>query len=230
MDTRALLDLSREVTGTLDLQEVLDRSFLALRRLMDFDGGAIQLIEDGALRAVAAEPELSEEAKAVRIPVGTGVSGGIAATGEAVYIPDITVDDRVHPDGRKAGLSGGVRSYFGVPLIMGGEPIGVVQVDSRRIDAFDQDTRDTVLAFVPTIAAAVTQARSFLRERDTRERALRANDAITQGLTVAKYALESGHDEVTRSAIEDTLRRSREVITELLGDDEPAPGELRMRE
>ena len=226
MDTRVLLDLSRHVTGTVDLQEVLERSFAALRRLMEFDGGAIQLIDDGALVAVAAEPELSEAAKEVRIPVGQGVSGNIALTGEPVYIPDVTVDERVHPEGRKAGLSGGVRSYFGAPLIMGGAPIGVVQVDSKRVDAFDKETRHTVLAFVPTIAAAVMQARAFDRERDTLSRALMANDAITQGLAVAKYALESGDDDATRDAIEDTLRRSREVITRLLGDD-VTPGRLR---
>lgn len=229
MDVRALIELSRSVTGTLDLQEVLDRSFLALRELMDFDGGAIQLAEDGALVAVAAEPELSEEAKLVRIPIGQGVSGTIAATGDPVYIPDVTVDERVHPEGRKAGLSGGVRSYFGAPLIMGGAPIGVVQVDSRRIDAFDEETRHTVLAFVPTIAAAVMQARAFDRERDTLGRALRATDGITQGLAVAKYALEAGDDAAMREAVEESLRRSREIITELLGDDKPEPGSLRLR-
>jgi Nif-specific regulatory protein len=227
MDARLLVDLSREVTGTVDLQEVLDRSFAALRQLMRFDGGAIQLIDDGALVAAAAEPELSPEARLVRIPVGQGVSGGIAATGEPVYIPDVTVDERVHPEGRKAGLSGGVRSYFGVPLIMGGAPIGVVQVDSRRVDAFAQDARDSVLAFVPTIAAAVIQAKALERERDALSRALRATDGITQGLAVAKYALEAGQDEVTRSAIEDTLRQSREIISDLLGDDPPDAGDLR---
>jgi Nif-specific regulatory protein len=227
MDARLLLSLSREVTATVDLQEVLERSFAALRQLTEFDGGAIQLIDDGALVAAAAEPELSAEARQVRIPVGQGVSGTIAATGEPVYIPDITVDERVHPEGRKAGLSGGVRSYFGVPLIMGGAPIGVVQVDSKRIDAFSHDSRDSVLAFVPTIAAAVIQARALERERDALSRALRATDGITQGLAVAKYALEAGQDDVTRSAIEDTLRQSREIISELLGDGPPAPGGLR---
>src|SRR4051794_25075831 len=177
MDARLLLLLSREVTGTVDLQQVLERSFAALRQLMEFDGGAIQLIDDDALVAAAAEPELSDAAKEVRIPVGQGVSGGIAATGEPVYIPDITVDERVHPEGRKAGLSGGVRSYCGAPLIMGGAPIGVVQVDSKKVDAFDDETRQTVLAFVPTIAAAVMQARAFDRERTALSRALMANDA-----------------------------------------------------
>jgi two-component system, OmpR family, sensor histidine kinase KdpD len=163
--TRLLLELATRVTRSLDLQDVLDEAFRALRQLLDFGGGAIQLIDDGALVAAATDPPMAPEARTVRIPVGQGVSGTIAATGEPIYIPDITIDERVHPDGRKKGVSSGVRSYFGVPLILGGGPIGVVQVDSPEVDAFDADTRTLVLAFVPTIAAAVQNARIFEQER-----------------------------------------------------------------
>ena len=51
-----LLELIRDVTSTLDLQEVLDRSLAAVRRVIEFDGGSIQLIDGGALRMVAAVP------------------------------------------------------------------------------------------------------------------------------------------------------------------------------
>lgn len=164
--TRVMLSLATEVTASLDLQEVLDASFRALRQLCDFSGGAIQLIEDGHLVAAATDPPMAPEARTVRIPVGTGVSGRIAQTGEPIYIADITTDERVHPDGRKKGVSSGVRSYFGVPLIMSGAPIGVVQVDATTVDAFDDETRTLVLAFVPTIAAAVQNARLFDQERE----------------------------------------------------------------
>ncbi|MGH9276359.1 MAG: ATP-binding protein [Acidimicrobiales bacterium] len=162
--SRLLLDLSREVTANLNLQEVLDASLKALRRLLDFGGGAIQLIDGDALVAGATDPPATPEAMSVRIPVGKGVSGMIAATGEPCYIPDITVDRRVYPQGRAKGVSGGVRAYFGVPLILHGEPIGVVQLDSPRIDAFDEGDRSVVLSFVPTIAAAVQNALLFERE------------------------------------------------------------------
>lgn len=161
-----LLSLATHVTASLDLQEVLDASFQALRQLLDFDGGAIQLIEDGVLVAAATDPPMAPEARTVRIPVGSGVSGRIAATGEPTYIPDITVDERVHAEGRAKGLSGGVRSYLGVPLILGGAPIGVLQVDSTAVDAFDDDTRTVLLAFVPTITAAVQNAHLFDQERE----------------------------------------------------------------
>ena len=167
---RLMLDLARRVTGSLDLQEVLDASFAALRQLVDFGGGAIQLIEDDHLVAAATDPPMAPEAATVRIPVGAGVSGAIAATGEPTYIPDITVDERVHPDGRARGVSTGVRSYFGVPLIMGGAPIGVLQVDALGVDAFDEDARSLVLAFVPTIASAVQNARLFDQEREALRR------------------------------------------------------------
>lgn len=159
-----LLDLTRDVTGTLDLQEVLDRSFAALRRLVRFGGGAIQLVDRGALVAAATDPQASPEARTVRIPIGTGVSGGIAASGVPVYIPDITIDPRVHPDGRAKGVSGGVRSYYGLPLIARGESIGVLQVDAPLIDAFSEADRATMLAFAPAVASAVQNAQTHAHQ------------------------------------------------------------------
>ncbi|GAC1531152.1 MAG: hypothetical protein NVS3B12_06710 [Acidimicrobiales bacterium] len=161
---RLIVELSCQVTTHLDLQQVLDTSLQALRALLDFGGGAIQLIEEGSLVAAATDPPATPEALAVRIPVGQGISGTIAATGEPCYIPDITVDERIHPDGRARGVSGGVRSYFGVPLILHGMPIGVVQFDSNEVDAFDGNERSLVMSFVPAIAAAVQNAQLFERE------------------------------------------------------------------
>jgi hypothetical protein len=162
-----LLELSRLVTGTLDLKEVMRHAFAALRRLLDFGGGAIQLIEDGDLVAVATDPPTTPEAMSVRIPVGRGVSGRIAQTGEPIYIPDITADPRVHWNGKRTGVSTGVRSYFGAPLILRGAPIGVVQIDSPLVDGFGEEARALMLAFVPTIAAAVQNATMFRRETQT---------------------------------------------------------------
>ncbi|GAC1316035.1 MAG: hypothetical protein NVSMB12_12440 [Acidimicrobiales bacterium] len=164
---RLIIELSRDVTTHLDLQQVLDSGLAALRRLLDFGGGAIQLIHDGYLVAAATDPPATTEAMSVRIPLGQGVSGTIASTGLPCYIPDITVDRRVYPDGRARGVSGGVRTYFGVPLILHGMPIGVVQFDSPEVDAFGAAERTLVTAFVPTIAAAVQNAQLFEQEAAT---------------------------------------------------------------
>jgi signal transduction histidine kinase len=185
-----LLELSREITSSLDLQEVLDKSFIALRQLLSFGGGAIQLIDGDALIPVATDPVMTEEAKQVRIPVGQGISGSIAATGVPVYISDILTDPRVGPQKAK-GVSSGVRSYFGVPLILQGHPVGVLQIDSPVNDAFDAQTRALILAFVPTIAAAVQNAQLFERERDALERLQETEQLQRDFLAVVSHELRT---------------------------------------
>ena len=79
---------------------------------------------------------------------------------------------------------------------------------------------------------SVLRGAQMFEDLKVRERqALEINDNIVQGLTVAKYALEQGRDEQSRHAVEETLRQSRAIITELLGETgsglELGPGELR---
>jgi signal transduction histidine kinase len=188
---RLLLALASRITGTLDLQEVLDESFSALRQLFDFGGGAIQLVEDGHLVAAATDPPMAPEARTVRIPVGQGISGTIAATGDPIYIADIATDERVHPEGRKKGVSSGVRSYFGVPLIAHGGPIGVLQVDAPEVDAFGPDIRALVLAFVPAISAAVQNALTFGQEREAAERLREADQLKEDFLAIVSHELRT---------------------------------------
>ncbi|HVA60427.1 MAG TPA: EAL domain-containing protein [Mycobacteriales bacterium] len=161
---RLLLDLARDVTARLDLNEVLTSTFVALRQLVAFTGGSIQLVRDGHIQLSAGDPEPDARAWAARIPLGSGVGGKIAASGEPRYIPDVLADPDVSPNVLRNSASGGVRSYYGVPLIAEGAVIGVLQIDSTRCEAFSEDDRFTVLAFTPIVAAAIQNARLFERE------------------------------------------------------------------
>jgi diguanylate cyclase (GGDEF)-like protein/PAS domain S-box-containing protein len=156
---RLLVEGAKEVTGRLDLQAVLDHAFVALARVVTFTGGSILLVEDEQVRIAAAMPAPTPEALAARIPLGQGVSGTIAVTGEPRYLPDITIASTVTARRRSNNSSTGVRSWYGVPLIAEGRPIGVMQVDSTDVDAFDEADRLAVLSFAPVIALAVVSAR-----------------------------------------------------------------------
>lgn len=156
---RLLVDGAREVTGRLDLDSVLEHAFVALGRAVDFTGGSIQLVEDGAVRLAAALPPPTPEALAARLPLGQGVSGTIAVTGQPRYLPDIAIASTVTANRRKKNSSTGVRSWYGVPLIAEGRPIGVLQIDSTEVDAFGEQDRLAVLSFAPVVALAVQCAR-----------------------------------------------------------------------
>lgn len=83
--------------------------------------------------------------------------------------------------------------------------------------------------------ASVLRGAALFEDLKERERhAVEINDNIVQGLSVAKYALDEGRDEQSRKAVEATLEKARNLITELLGEEdtevELGPGELRRTE
>jgi hypothetical protein len=83
--------------------------------------------------------------------------------------------------------------------------------------------------------ASVLRGAQMFEDLKVRQRqALEINDNIVQGLTVAQYHLERGKDQHGRAAIEDTLRRAQQLITDLLGEAgsevELGPGDLRRTE
>ena len=70
---------------------------------------------------------LEEEVEAVvRVPLGRGFAGRVAAEGQPVHIPDVSTADIFNPILREKGL----RSLLGVPLIAEGEVTGVLHVGS----------------------------------------------------------------------------------------------------
>jgi len=80
--------------------------------------------------------------------------------------------------------------------------------------------------------ASVLRGAQLFEDMKVRERqALEINDNIVQGLSVAKYALDQGENEKSQKAVEETLKKARLIITELLGDEDSevalGPGELR---
>lgn len=161
---RLLLDVARDITGCLDLPSVMQTTFGALRQLIAFTGGSIQLVDGDVVRLAATDPPATPEAMAATLRVGEGISGGIAATGEPRYLPDITISAAVPATRRRSNTSSGVRSWYGVPLVAEGRIIGVLQIDSTEVDAFPDEDRLLLLSFASVVASAVQTARLFAEE------------------------------------------------------------------
>ncbi len=161
---RVLLESARDISACLDLESVLQRSFEALRKVIAFTGGSIQVVDGDVIRLAATDPPAPPEALSATIPLGQGIGGTIAATGEPRYLPDITIVASLAAPSAGKTTSGGVRSYYGVPLVAEGRIIGVLQIDSDEIDAFDERDRLLVLSFASVVASAVQTAGLFTRE------------------------------------------------------------------
>ena len=155
-----LAQVAREIGPAQELEPVLKTVLNAMRSLVDFRGGTIHLVDDESrVFVAAADPPVSPEVRLARLPVGTGLSGRVIVTGEAVYSPDLDTDQRVDPQLRRLGSNAGMRSYLAVPLVCTGRVIGVLQVDSTDLDAFDDEDRRLLEGLAVQVAGAIESAR-----------------------------------------------------------------------
>jgi K+-sensing histidine kinase KdpD len=163
IDLQSLLAVvAREIGPALELGPVLQVVLGAMRSMVDFTGGTVGLVDEGGVYVAAADPDnVSDDVRAARVPIGTGLSGRIVATGRAIYSPDVTADERVDPALRAMGSNAKMRSYLGVPLVCLGSVIGVLQVDAHDVDAFDADDMTVLEGLATQVAGAIESARRY---------------------------------------------------------------------
>lgn len=176
--------LARRIGPALELEPVLREAMAAMRSLVDFRGGTVGLVDERGVYVAASDPPVSSDVAAARVPVGTGLAGRCVATGAPVYSPDIGVDDRVDQRLRNTGSNRGIRSYLGVPLVCLSEVIGVLQVDSGEVDAFDLDDLHVLEGIATQVAGAIESARHH-------EQARRLDDARSMFIARVSHELRT---------------------------------------
>ena len=154
-----LYRLSDPALSELDLNEFLDELLVRVREVLDVDTVAILLYDRETHELVArAAQGIEEEVEAgVRLPLGHGFAGRIAAERVAIFIPDVDHADILNPILREKGI----RSLLGVPLVVEGELIGVLHVGSLSPREFGP--RDLAVLQVAAARAApgIERARLF---------------------------------------------------------------------
>jgi serine phosphatase RsbU (regulator of sigma subunit) len=124
-DVEAVTDAA---LSRLDEQSLLDALVTRVRDVLGADTAAVLLLDGPARQLVATAASGIEEevSQGVRIPLGAGFAGRVAASREPVILT--TVD---HTTVRNPLLvDRGIRSLLGVPLLVGGSVIGVLHVGS----------------------------------------------------------------------------------------------------
>ena len=131
----ALEDRLRGIQSITDaaLSRLDDREFLAellerTRAVLQADTAAVLLLDftSGHLIATAAAGLEEEVRQGVRIPVGRGFAGRIAAEHRPVILDRVDHTTVLNP----ILLAKGIRALMGVPLVSGGKVIGVLHVGS----------------------------------------------------------------------------------------------------
>ena len=149
--------VSKVIHSTLDQQQALDLIIREAVRLVNATTGSLVLINpiNGFLEIQAAY-SLPEESK-LKLRVGEGITGWVAQQGKSAIVQN------VHQDERYVQVHKHTKSELAVPLEINGILSGVVNVDSDKLNAFNQN--DLALLTELTNQAALVIHNAFLYEQ-----------------------------------------------------------------
>jgi signal transduction histidine kinase len=188
-----LARVSRVINSSLEPAKVLD---LVLREAVDHmqaTSGSIALINPHTqLLEIEVAIGLSPKARQLRLPIGRGVTGWVAKTGQPLRVPDVTADARY------VSVRRGIRSELAVPLTVDGDLIGVLNVDSTRPRAFSAADEELFVALANQAAQVIHN--SWLYETVAHKaRQLEALFAIAESV-ISSLDLQEILHRVTRDA------------------------------
>ena len=154
-----LLEVATLSSETLELDQLLESVAGIVRRVIPFDLFAILLFNEKRkdLRIRYAAGHREEVVRNLSITLGEGVVGTAAARREPVLVADVTLDDRY------LSTSDMVRSELSVPMIARKRLVGVIDVQSTRVDAFKDYDRAMLSLIAARIASAIDNARLYTR-------------------------------------------------------------------
>jgi len=140
----------------LEVEELLDALLDRVREILRADTAAILLLDERSdfLVATAARGIEEEVVQGVRIPMGLGFAGRIAAQKEAVILDHVDHTTVLNPILRDRGI----KSMLGVPLLSAGDVLGVLHVGTLRPRVFTPEDVE-LLQLVADRVALATQSR-----------------------------------------------------------------------
>jgi sigma-B regulation protein RsbU (phosphoserine phosphatase) len=150
---RALLDITKTISRSLDLDEVLTLVMDTLGSLIRYDAAGIYLIEkdeNGASPYIFKSKvirgyRITFEMVEPRLQLGEGFIGVVAQTGKPLISPDVSLDERYFPARKRT------KSEMVAPIISNDEVIGVFDLESDELNSYGEDD----LAILQMLASQV---------------------------------------------------------------------------
>jgi len=165
---RRLQALTDAALGHLQLEELLGALLERTRELLLVDTCAVLLLDEESNELVArAAVGIEEEVEqGVRIPVGRGFAGRVAADRRPVILDDVDHADVLNPILRQKAI----KSMLGVPLLVHGETIGVLHVGTLTPRKFGTEDVELLTFAADRAAIAIEHGRAYEAERAARRR------------------------------------------------------------
>ncbi|HLA68850.1 MAG TPA: ATP-binding protein [Bacteroidota bacterium] len=153
-----LIEASKNINSTLDLDRLLGLILDAAVKSIDSDRGTLYLVDD-IKRELWSKVLQGENMVEIRLPVGKGLSGYVAETGEVINIPDAYNDPRFNPDvDKRTGYR--TNNMLCMPMKnKDGKIIGVFQLLNKKGGVFGKEDEQFIDALSSHASVAIENAR-----------------------------------------------------------------------
>jgi GAF domain-containing protein len=166
---RLLHHITTSAASGTTLEEALTSAVKGLQVTLGGDRVAILLSDEERKNlAVKAWVGYSENATNLNIPVGSGITGWVATHRKPLRVNDISEDTRYIQ------VSSNTRSELAIPLIFRNDILGVLNVESEQIGAYNENDEEMLGTLAGSLAAIIANARLVdqIRKQAERERLL----------------------------------------------------------
>lgn len=196
-----LLEVSSGTSETLDLDMLLERVTEFVGRVVSSDLFAILLYNEKqkGLRIRHAIGHRPEIVRSLIIPLGEGLTGVAAETRQPIMTGDVRNDPRY--------LSSldAVRSELAIPMLARGKLVGVIDVQSTRLNAYSAHDRALLQLLASRVAFAIDNALLY-RKVERQNRTLRTLSKVSNEFT-------------SILAVDELLRKVAEILRKLISYD-----------
>jgi diguanylate cyclase (GGDEF)-like protein len=159
---RVFHDVARALTASLELEEILGAIMDKMAQFFGPERWSLLMVDDvsGELYYAIAVGENAESLKGLRVPLGEGVAGWVAATGNPLIVPDVALDPHwsafaiKHPDLK-------IQSIACVPVRAGNKTLGVIQLLNSKLDLLSEYSVSFLRILCDYAAIAIQNSRSM---------------------------------------------------------------------
>jgi sigma-B regulation protein RsbU (phosphoserine phosphatase) len=170
-----LLDVSAATSETLDLDRILANVATIVKEVVPYDLFAI-LLHSERQHGLTIRYSIGHREEIVRnlvLPLGEGITGFAAATRQPILVSDVRNDPRYLP------ALDAVQSELAVPMLARGKLVGVIDLQSTRLNTYREQDRALLQLIASRVAVSIENARLY-RRVDRQNRTLKTLTNLSQ--------------------------------------------------
>lgn len=162
-EIQAVIDASRKITSSLNVEEVLRFIQESARKLMDAESSSVILLDTSGdnLQIASSTGSKEKTVKGLRFPADKGIAGWVISNGQPLIVNNVDGDPRFYPEIDQ--ISGyRTDSICAAPMTFRGKIMGVIEVlNHPGSEGFSSDKLELFSTFADLAAIALKNAISY---------------------------------------------------------------------